>query len=206
MTRILLMPIRKNAPASCLLLIVFFSVPQAKSQKLRVGIKAGTAISNCTIKSTEPVITTTSKASVTVGLFAHIRLRRRFSVRTGVEYVSKGALVDKTYTEYYSYTVRGSFRFNYLDLPVNFLYDIPLGPNKLFAGGGPVMSFLLNKNANPGVAGNDVGANILAGFEWPIGAAFIINYTHGFKNISGNRYNETAIRNHYFGITLAYWF
>jgi len=206
MERILLMPIRKNAPASCLLLIVLFSVLSAKAQKPRIGIKAGTAISNCTIKSTEPVIATTTKASVTAGLFVHIRLRRRFSVRSGVEYVSKGALISTTYNDYYSYTVRGNLRFNYLDLPVNFLYDIPLGQNKLFTGGGPVISFLLNKNANPGVAGNDVGANILAGFEWPIGAAFIINYTHGFKNVSGNRYNETTIRNHYLGITLSYWF
>jgi hypothetical protein len=202
-----LLSVPKNAAAfTSLFLIILFSVLHAKAQRPGVGIKLGTAISNCTIKSTDPVIETSVKASVTAGLFVHYAVTKRFSIRPGVDYVTKGALINKSYNNYYSYSVRENIRFSYLDIPVNFLYNITLGQNKLFAGAGPVMSFLLNKSVNRNVAGNDLGANIMLGFEWPLGAAFIINYTKGLKNVSGGHYNETTLKNYYLGITLAYWF
>jgi hypothetical protein len=198
-----LLSVRKNATAYACLFFVLFAVLPAKAQRPRIGIKLGTAVTNCTIESTEPAIETSVKPSVTAGIFLHVPLKRRFSIRPSVEFVFKGAIINKKYNSYTS--MREYIRFSYLDIPVNFLYDLPLGPNKFFVGGGPVISFLLNKNANPGAAGNDLGANVLAGFEWPIGAAFMVNYTHGFKNVSAGRYNET-IKNYYIGITLGYWF
>jgi hypothetical protein len=199
--------IQKNARAhACLLLIVFFSVLHAQAQQPVIGIKAGTVISNCTVKSTYPVITTESRTSATVGLFVQFPLTKRLSIRPGIDYLSRGAIINKTYNEYYRYTMTEGFRFAGLDLPVNLLYNIPIKEYKIFAGGGPVLSYMLNKQDNKNVPTTDIGANIMAGFEWPSGVHFMVNYTHGFRNISAHKWNETSLKNYYVGITLGYLF
>jgi hypothetical protein len=189
-----------------LILIVLFAGIAAQAQKPRFGIKIGTSISNLTIKSAEPEIETTTKAGISGGLFVHFRLCKRLAIRPGVEFINKGAQLNKTYNSNYTYSIRQNIRLSYLDLPVNLLYDIPFGQNKLFIGGGPVASFLLNRKYSQGVSANDLGINVLTGFEWPFGAAFMINYTHGLKNVSTSANKETAIKNYYLGITLGYWF
>jgi len=200
------LPIQKNALAcACLLLMVLFATLPAQAQKIRVGIKLGTAISNCTIKSVEPVIETTTKGGISGGLFAHIPLKKRLAIRPGVEFINKGAQIKKTYNGYYSYSINENIRLSYLDVPVNLLYDMPFRTFKLFIGGGPVASFLLNKKNNKDISANDLGTNVLVGFEWPVGAALMINYTHGFKNVSTSANKDNSIKNYYLGITLGYW-
>jgi hypothetical protein len=201
--------IQKNAPAfACLLLIVLFPILQvhAQDRQPHFGIKAGSATSKCSVKSTYPVISTNSKNSATIGLFVHFPLTKRLSIRPGIDYVTRGAIINKTYYEYISWTMVEGIRFADLDLPINLLYDIPIGPYKIFAGGGPTISYMLNQYNNKGVPHTDIGANIMAGFEWPSGVEFMINYTHGLRNVSSGRWNETSLKNYYLGVTLGYWF
>jgi hypothetical protein len=199
--------IQKNALAhASLLLTVCFPVLHAQAQQPVVGIKAGTVVSNCTIKGTYPVIGTESKTSATVGLFVQFPLTKRLSIRPGIDYVTRGAIINRTYEEYYRYTMTEGFRYAGLDLPVNLLYNIPINVYKIFAGGGPVLSYMLNQQDNKGVATTDIGANIMGGFEWPSGVHFMINYTRGLKNLSAHKWNETSLKNYYVGITLGYWF
>lgn len=205
-SRLLLPLLKSRSLKICLLLHALLSVLHAQAQKPRFGIKAGTAISNCRIKSTDPGTETSKKLSVSGGLFVHIPIGKKFSLRPGVEFVGKGALITDSYTSSYnSYSFTRQLKLSYLDVPINLLYEIPARSNKLLVGCGPVLSFLLNAGTNPGIYKNDIGANMLIGYEWPIGTSFFLNYTHGFKNI--NAYTGgNKIKNHYLGITLAYWF
>jgi hypothetical protein len=200
--KLLLLFLKSSRLKTCLLLPALLSILHAQAQKPRFGIKAGTAISNCRIKSADPTAETSKKLSVTGGLFVHIPLNKKFSLRPGIEFVGKGALTTDRYNSY-SYTRH--LRLSYLDFPVNLLYEIPVRSNKLLFGGGPVLSFLLNKEWNQGIANSDFGVNLLAGYEWPIGASLFVNYTHGLKNVSAHT-SANKITNYYFGITLAYWF
>ena len=197
---------KNTAACACLLFVILLAALPVQAQKARFGIKLGTAISNCAIKSAEPKIETTTKAGISAGLFVHLQIKKRLAIRPGVEFINKGALLNKIYNSTYTYSMRETIRLSYLDFPVNLLYDIPFGQYKVFIGAGPVASFLLNRKMNQSVSANDLGGNILAGFEWPIGAAFMINYTRGFRNVSTSANKATAIRNYYLGITLGYWF
>jgi hypothetical protein len=205
----LLLSFLKSSPLkTCLLLPALLSILHAQAQKPRFGVKAGITIANCRIKSADPGTGTSKRISVIGGVFVHIPINKKFSLRPGVEFVCKGSLIKGRYTDpYNSYSFTRQFHLSYLDFPVNLLYEIPVRANKLFFGGGPVLSFLMNKELNQGIVNNDdFGVNLLAGYEWPIGASIFINYTHGFKNISAAHIFGNKITNYYFGITLGYWF
>ena len=183
------------------------SILHAQAQKPRFGVKAGITIANCRIKSADPGTGTSKRISVIGGVFVHIPINKKFSLRPGVEFVCKGSQIMGKYNDpYNSYSFTKELQLSYLDIPVNLLYEIPVRANKLFFGGGPVLSFLMNKIWNQGIANNDIGVNLLTGYEWPIGASVFINYTHGFKNISALYTNGNKVTNYYFGITVAYWF
>jgi hypothetical protein len=179
-------------------------VLHAQAQSPKFGVKAGMAISNCRIKSVNPTTETSNRLSVTGGVFVHIPIDKRFSLRPGIEVVSKGT--NRYNSSFNSYSFTNQLRLSYLDFPINLLYEIPVRTNKLLFGGGPVLSFLLNRELNDGIANSDFGVNLMAGYEWPIGASLCINYTHGLKNVNATQTKGNKVTNYYFGITVAYWF
>ena len=184
------------------LLLAFVSpFMPAQAQKPSIGIKAGIVISNLSIRAIDPVEETNSKTSLMLGAFVHIHIKGRFSIRPGVEYVSKGAFADN----YNIYSYDNKIQFGYLDFPINFLHEFRLTKNKWLAGGGPVIGFLLNKGINPGYATTDIGVNLMAAYEWAIGASIALNFTQGLKNIIDG-YNGGNVKNYLFGLTIGYRF
>jgi len=191
-------------PRYYLLLTVLYTYIPAQAQKPHIGVKLGMAFSNVSIRAVDPIVETNTKTSVTFGFFVHIPVKGRFSIRPSMEYVSKGALSKQTIA--YSYRNPEKIQLEYLDVPLNFLHEFHLKKNKVIVGGGPVISVLLTKHPYEDYAGNDIGVNILAGYEWEIGASLSLNFTQGLKNIVADRKNGGNIQNHYFGFTIGYWF
>ena len=182
-----------------LLLAILYPFIPAQAQKAHFGLKAGIACSNFSFRAVDPIDHTTPKLGVMFGMFVHIPLKGRFSIRPSVEYVSKGGHSGVYFFD--------NIQLSYLDIPINLLYEVPLKRNKLLAGGGPVVSFLLNPRlGGQGYERHDLGVNIMAGYEWAIGASLSLNYTQGLKNILINKTNGGNIQNHYFGFTIGYWF
>jgi len=189
-----------------LLLAILYAYIPAQAQKPHIGVKAGAAFSNISAKAAGQAVNTDTKISVTFGVFLHIPVKGRFSIRPSVEYVPKGTRSS----DFPGYaTVYGWGRnipFYYIDIPVNLFYEFPLKKNKVQVGAGPVISFLLNKSDYDSYTGNDIGVNIMTGYEWPIGASICLNYTQGLKNIAPNKSYGGNMQNHYFGLTIGYWF
>ena len=181
--------------------------------QFHVGIKAGIALSNISEKTSSPEKTNYhSRIMGTGGFFAHINLGKKFLLRPELTITGKGAKA-RYVTTYFNYNTntytQSSYidktTFNYIDIPVNLLYVIPLDEKKLLAGGGPVISLLLNKEANYGMETTDMGVNLLLLYEWPIGFSIGVNFMQGLKDISYS-YNSNNIKNHYLGFTTGYWF
>jgi hypothetical protein len=187
-----------------LLLAILYPCIPAQAQKAHFGMKAGVVFSNISFKAADPITETDTKASGTVGVFVHIPVKGRFSLRPSVEYVSKGAFA----TEYFlTYPNRRKIQLSYFDIPVNVLYGIPHKRNKLIAGGGPVVSFLLStKFSERGYDSYDLGVNALAGYEWAFGGNVCLNFTQGLKNVLANKTNGGNIKNYCYGLTIGYWF
>ena len=203
-------------PKACLLAIALLSLLSTRAQ-FHFGIKAGVSVSNISERTTLTNKTDYHSRVMGIGgFFAHINLGQKLLLRPESVLTGKGAKTKYTYyytynttTTQYERTVRVTF--SYVDIPINLLYAIPfgqknpLGQKKLLAGGGPVISFLLNKHANYGMGTNDLGANLLLLYEWPIGFSIGVNYMQGIKDITYN-YNSNTTKNHYTGFTIGYWF
>ncbi|MFL5743875.1 MAG: outer membrane beta-barrel protein [Niastella sp.] len=199
-------------PIACLLSIALLTLVPVHAQ-FHVGIKAGIAVSNISVKSSSPAKTNYhSRILGTGGFFAHINLGKKFLLRPELVLTGKGAKARYVTTYFNSNTnttTQSEYvdrtTFTYIDIPVNLLYVIPLGEKKLLAGAGPVISLLLNKKANYGMETNDMGVNLLLLYEWPIGFSIGANYMQGLKNISYS-YSSNRTKNHYLGFTIGYWF
>ena len=187
-----------------LLLTVLYSYIPAQSQKPHVGLKTGIVSSNISFKAVDPIMGSDPKLSAMFGIFLYVPVTERFSIRPALEYVSKGAYYHENF--FYTNNFRRKIQFSYFDFPVNLLYAFTNGRNKLMAGGGPVVSFLMNREEDHSYASKDIGVNIMAGYELAIGASFCLNFTQGLKNIAPNKSNGGNIQNHYFGLTIGYWF
>jgi hypothetical protein len=188
-----------------LLLIILYPFIPAQAQKVHFGIKAGAVYSNISFKAVDPIVTTDKKASATFGFFVHIPFKGRLSLRPSFEYVSKGAFTNELFLGIYPN--RTKIQLSYLEIPVNLLYEWPLKRNKLLAGGGPVVSFLLNKQYGGQAYDNyDLGLNVLAGYEFALGVSFCLNFTQGFKNVVTRKMNGESIKNYCYGVTIGYWF
>ena len=187
-----------------LLPAILYPFIPAQAQKAHFGMKAGVVFSNISFKAVEPIAETDKKASGTFGVFVNIPVKGRFSLRPSVEYVSKGAFA----TEYFlTYPNRRKIQLSYFEIPVNLLYGIPHKRNKLIAGGGPVVGFLLSTEySERGYEGYDLGVNVLAGYEWAIGASLCFNFTQGLKNVLANKTNGGNVQNFCYGFTIGYWF
>jgi len=185
---------------SCCLLASLQSFPQ----KTKFGVKAGVVFSNCNIEYTDTFYTsaTKTKTSFVAGVFVYIHAGKNVSFRPGIELVRKGTN-EKNKNSIYS----SALQLNYLDFPLNALYEIKCkNENKILVGGGPVISYFLTNDQYYSLANIDIGANVMLGYEWPIGASINLNYTGGLKNASTAKTYISKLKNYYFGLSVGYWF
>jgi hypothetical protein len=153
------------------------------------------------------------------GVIADLSLAESFSLQPQLLYSAKGVKfkdVDINENE-----TKVSFKLNYLELPVNFLYKPQVGAGKLFVGAGPYLALGIGgkfedvkvkfdgkKAADLDETDDkihakalDAGANFLAGYELKNGLLFSINYSLGLTNFSPD---GDKSKNSYLGISVGY--
>ena len=172
---------------------------------LKVGLKAGFSFPNFNASYADSSITSDTRRimSYILGGIVNIPLSETFSIRTGLELVRKGAV---EITDSYNYTYRQRSSYTFIDLPINLIY---MNNNKggLLAGGGVVIGHTSGHGySNIYPSPFDVGVNVLAGYELPIGFSIMLNYSQGLKNVSNNKSYMTNLKNNYFGLTVGYMF
>lgn len=173
------------------------------AQKPQFGIKAGAAISNCTFNaSNTPPPVSKNKIGLLVGMQVHLPLSKKLAFRPGLDFVQKGMPNDIQ-----GYPV--NYTLNYFDIPLNLIFYDRLQRGKIFFGGGPVVGFRAGEYLDSyplATTRSDIGLNILAGYELPIGFFISTNYTYGLKNVSADKTNNGTIRNRYLGLNVGYLF
>ncbi|MEO6730342.1 MAG: porin family protein [Ferruginibacter sp.] len=183
-------------------ILICTSSPCVEAQKPRFGIKAGAAISNCTYNaSNTPSSVSKNKVGLLLGVMVHVPLSKNIAFRPGLDFVQKGF---RSATQAYS----DNYTLNYFDIPLNLLFYDRLHRGKIIFGGGPVISFRAGDYLDTyplATTRSDIGLNILAGYEFPIGFFINTNYTYGLKNVSADKTNST-IRNRYLGLNVGYLF
>ena len=163
------------------------------------------------------------------GFIADLQLgvNSKFYAQPGVMFYNKGRKYYSSYdTAVYNYFSVDAKQFvNYIDIPLNIVYKIPVGKTKLFIGGGPYLSFFYNglekketylksgkfetdENTDlpvgdaPGKYKTmDLGVNGTAGIEF--GKVFIAgNFSRGLTDMYSAASYDGDFKNQVYGVTL----
>ena len=201
---------------------LFIIAGHSNAQKSSFGITVGGAFSSYKIKAEQISITSKTKAGFTAGLLASIALGPHFGFMPALNFVQKGGT-------YKSENSKDKTTLNYIELPLNFVYNARSIAGNFFVGAGPSLSMGLSgkdkfeenggrpvesdihfgSGSDDDLKGFEAGINILAGFQLRGGFLITANYNAGLSNI-GNIDEadpvKTKYHNRYFGIRIGYMF
>jgi hypothetical protein len=200
-----------------LALFVAFYIPGFSQKKIMYQISAG--MNSSMVKSETDNEKTNSKSILgfAAGITAKLPVGNHFTIEPGLNFLQKGG---KDKQDQYTANVT----LDYLEMPVNLVYNTGGKSGKFFIGAGPSIAYAVFgkvKAENGGVAasvklkfGNgpdddlkpmDLGANFITGYRLWNGIVFGANYNIGLSNLmtdaQGGKWN-----NYYFGLRLGYEF
>ena len=191
---------------SCTILFTF----QLHAQ--RIGVKAGLALATYNAIGrqhpdpyySKSIINTTLKPGIIVGGYADFELNKNLFLRPGTEIVVKGSVEEAEYTNNGSnLLLRSTYNFSAVDFPIQIVYKKDQNKNRqLLLGAGIIPGILIEGGLNKG----DLGAGLLAGYQFPSGINFTLTYNHGLLNVATHSYDYLKLKNRYLGLTMGYQF
>ncbi len=190
-----------------IILNVAASAISAMSFAQSFGIQAGGNLASVSSKSSGITISTSSKFGFLIGALGEIPVSKSVNFRPELNYIQKGGKIT------IPQIIESSTTLNYLELPLNFVYNLPAGDGNVFLGGGPSFGLGLSgkdksKDLESGGSGAetttdvkfdgkkdatddfdhlkavDFGINLIGGYKLANGLFFNVGYAFGLSNIS----------------------
>jgi hypothetical protein len=212
-------------------ILLIAAMSPAFAQSVKFGISGGLNESILSLQST----TNNDNSRLTgfqAGIFSDIDFGC-ISLSPGLFYTTKGqknisSLSDATSGSiFYS---KGQVTYNYLELPVNVLYNVKVGAGKFFIGGGPYLAYGLSGKAKRittvtqngatttndenytltfGSTDNDIkrfdfGLGALGGFQLSNGVSISVGYQRGLTNVENS--STSTAKNNVMTVSLGYAF
>jgi len=203
-----------------LLLLSLVAICQlSNAQKMKWGITGGATYSQVRVSDNETKDHTNFTPGFSIGLTGDLALSEHFSLQPSLQYLQKGG--EKSGYLFTTQT-KITIKLNYLDLPVNFIYHTSGKTGHFIFGAGPSFSYALSgkekfatdqekdeENFHFGSSDTtlkrfDMGANVLAGYEWNSGIYLQANFNYGLSNITNT--SDDKWKNSYFGLRIGYFF
>ena len=194
------------------------------AQKVRIGITSGVSISNYQIQLDGNKESNKAMAGFTAGIIfdipGDIPQYKHFSFQPAINFVQKGTKAEQING---NSTVKSKILVNYIEMPLNFLYNSRGKTGNIFIGGGPAVAIAISgkgkyddgttkasenlkfgSNDESTLTRGDLGANFIAGFSLNNGVMFFVNYNAGIANLLPKEMEDSKLRSNYFGIKLGY--
>jgi hypothetical protein len=209
-----------------LLLSLLGSMSLTYAQTTKFGVIAGFNLASVSNTSSGSTISSSTLAGFHAGAFAYFQLSKSVSIQPGVLFSLKGGTEDLTQSSgSYSVHATDKLTLNYVEVPVNVFYNIPVSFGKIFLGGGPYVALGLSgkekvvytgsisgssdTNVTFGSNTNDVknpdfGLNLGAGVSLQNNLLFKIGYGIGIANLSN--VSGSTSHNNVFGVSVGYSF
>jgi hypothetical protein len=145
-------------------------------------------------------VSTSPLVGFNVGALVDITLGN-FSIQPAVLYNTKGSKITSTttYAADGPSVISGTSTLNFIEVPVNIIYNIPVAKaGKVFFGAGPFIAYgaggtsksggnstniKFGNNSDDDLSNPDLGVNILAGFRFNSGLFFSAGYEIGLANL-----------------------
>ncbi|RXK61477.1 PorT family protein [Lacibacter luteus] len=192
------------------------------AQNSSFGFHAGMAMSKISAKSDNISFTTDDLFALQAGFVVDLPIGKRISLQPGLSFLQKGG---KTSEEYAGITEESKIRINYIEIPMNVLFNARTKSGTFFVGAGPSVSFAMsgksiykfdgqedkekinigNDEENDDMRGLDFGINTLAGYRFKSGLFLGASYNWGLRNLNpgGNKDDGTAQMS-YYGVRLGF--
>ena len=168
-------------------------------------------------------ISTKSKFGLILGVVAEMPITEAINFRPELNYIQKGS-------KFTSGTDELTTTLNYLELPLNFVYNAEAGSGNAFFGLGPVIGLGLSGTEKSKSSGSesttkvkfdgkdnststddfshlksiDFGLNLIAGYKFENGVFANVGYAFGLSNISPD--NGGSLKNSGLSIKVGYFF
>jgi hypothetical protein len=214
-------------------LVFTLTTSYAFSQKVRVGIVGGPYFSSSTRENVQVNNRDTSKdhARSIQGLFSYfggfvvsVPIGKHIIFKPQIEYVVKGWRARNNFVGSTREDFSTKTKANCIDLPLNFVYNVPTRDGRFFIGAGPYFSYALsgkvynvkNTGINYSLTFNssdtsstayptnrfDIGGTLIAGYEFRNGLFCTLHYAHGFRDFRIELDNATDPHNKNVGVGL----
>ena len=157
--------------------------------QVNFGAKAGLSFANQTMEQEGRDLNTKGRTFFHAGVVADMQVYDAIHIQPQLILGKKGTL----YTPNNDVSKETKVNITYIDIPVMAVYKYPMKQGKVFAGMGPVFSFIaggkLEQNSKTKKLDNDdwkrsdFGLGLTAGFESSTGFFGSIGYTAGFSDV-----------------------
>jgi hypothetical protein len=192
----------------------FIIISSVYSQKAKFGFTTGATFGTYKLK-VEPVsVTSKSKAGFTLGIISDIPIGHSASFMPAINFVQKGGMLKLEGT-------KDRLTTNFLEVPLNFVFNAKLTNGKLFIGAGPSLNVGLSgkdKLEAQGYSENqkikfgkdkdfktfDAGLNVVSGYISKSGVMVSFNYNTSLMNSANAGEEEGKFYNRYFGLRIGY--
>ena len=165
-----------------------------KTERLSLGLKAGITFPAFAVSggTTANDVTTSGLTSFYAGVLVNIPLGNILSIQPGVSLIGKGGSVKQS-----NVTTKTSPL--YVEIPVNAVVGIEMGPGKVMIGAGPYYAFGVSGKVKVGdqaetditfgtgatstLKSTDWGVNFLLGYQLHNGIGLNVGYGVGLQNV-----------------------
>jgi hypothetical protein len=196
------------------LLVTFLSGNVYSQSKL--GITAGATVSSYKIKAESVSVTSKGKPGVTIGVFADLPLGSSGSFMPALNFVQKGGTLKAE-------DIKSRLTTNFLEVPLNFVYNAKLSSGKFFIGAGPSLNFGISGKSKWDSQGSsddekvkfgkdqdfkrfDAGLNLVTGYAGKSGMLITFNYNAGLSNSVDPGDGDGKFYNRYYGLRIGCMF
>jgi hypothetical protein len=109
--------------------------------QFKVGVQAISNLSSASVSVPDVKFTKTMRELPGAGIVAQYDASEKLSIRSGINYLQHGVIVENVLEPSDDVQVKAQNTLHYLQLPVNVLYNIPVGKVTLFAGVGGFVNY-----------------------------------------------------------------
>jgi hypothetical protein len=196
---------------------IFTATAQTKTT---FGVKGGVNFAKV-YASADNTSETANSGGITsfhAGVFADAPIGQGFSIQPALYYSGKGFDSNDGINT-------GKLKLNYLQLPVNVVYNVPVSSGKFFFGAGPYAAYGISGKVQDQISGrsvsvdvnfgNDAGSDVkrmdygitgLVGFQFTNRLLLSANYDLGLSNIMPGDNLGYSVKNKVAGISLGFTF
>jgi hypothetical protein len=125
-----------------MLLLAVIAISIAGFSQLSIGLQGTGSLGDAKIKNEADFdYRTKMKAMPGAGIVVQYGFSEHFAIRSGANYIQNGVSLKATVDESVNMRVVLENNLNYVQIPVNFLYTIPVSKLQFFVGGGGYVSY-----------------------------------------------------------------